>query len=842
MCKFLTYYTYLLKHTLQPSDFSPRTKQSISLIVHGWIFLFIFSFPSEAQTLDNLIRNVGSSKSDTVTLSDTVYQRPLYLEEVIRQNETYFELLQSGRNRLQRAYDTTFLSVEIPIIERIIARINESFETAEISFNLQYLNELENLMEGYSVQVNRWQNEINKRTGIYLEIGQSIAEIRSTYNQRASIADSIQLPTFDQQWDLLFDRLTKTDSIYRHHHSFALNLQTKLSGLVIGINDVKDEIKEKQRRIRGGLFQKESPYIWQKDQIDQAKPIALLIYDSLILNKVILRSYLKRNLSFAILIFLVGVGLYGWYTYLIRTISREKEFSTLILERTNYLTFSPLICSLLSILTLAPYILPYPPNTVIFLCLLGMAGSTTILLRHVLFTKVFRLWVFMVISLIVFGISNLLIEHSFRERFYLIGLSIIGITIGLNAIYLINKKPDQYPHYLGYLIYLYLGMQSFSVIFLVFGRFSLAKLLAVTSTLSTMQAISLYIFVKVVMEAIYLQSEVAQSNQKEFTNYLNYKNIYRQLNKIFITLAIFMWFYFLTLNLSIDDFIYNTIATFLSEVRTIGNSAFTYGSILIFVGVIWFASILAKNIAYFAAIKDNQKADLRDKRLGSSILLIRLAVLIVGFFAALTFSGISLDKLAIVLGALSVGIGFGLQTIVNNLVSGIILAFERPIQIGDAIEVGGRSGVVKEVGIRSSTLQSYDGSEVIIPNGDLLSQHLINWTLSDRKRRIEIIIGVAYGSNLKLVQEVLLKVMKNNEILPFPEPRVFVHNFADSAVEFRLLFWVSNFDAWVGVRNKVMLDTYEAFHAAGIEIPFPQRDIHVKTNLSTKPDKSKEDI
>jgi hypothetical protein len=174
--------------------------------VHGWIFLFIFSFPSEAQTLDNLIRNVGSSKSDTVTLSDTVYQRPLYLEEVIRQNETYFELLQSGRNRLQRAYDTTFLSVEIPIIERIIARINESFETAEISFNLQYLNELENLMEGYSVQVNRWQNEINKRTGIYLEIGQSIAEIRSTYNQRASIADSIQLPTFDQQWDLLFDR------------------------------------------------------------------------------------------------------------------------------------------------------------------------------------------------------------------------------------------------------------------------------------------------------------------------------------------------------------------------------------------------------------------------------------------------------------------------------------------------------------------------------------------------------------------------------------------------------------------------------------------------------------
>jgi small-conductance mechanosensitive channel len=188
-----------------------------------------------------------------------------------------------------------------------------------------------------------------------------------------------------------------------------------------------------------------------------------------------------------------------------------------------------------------------------------------------------------------------------------------------------------------------------------------------------------------------------------------------------------------------------------------------------------------------------------------------------------------------------VGIGFGLQTIVNNLVSGIILAFERPIQIGDVIEVGNRSGVVKEVGIRSSTIQAYDGSEVIIPNGDLLSQHLINWTLSDRKRRVEIIIGVAYGSDLKVVQEVLLEVLGKNEILSIPEPRVFVHNFADSAVEFRLFFWVSNFDTWIGVKNQVLLDTYEAFKSAGIEIPFPQRDLHVKTIVSEIPNSIKKE-
>ncbi|WP_158858285.1 mechanosensitive ion channel family protein [Lunatibacter salilacus] len=831
-----------MKHISQSLVFSSHAKQLFSFFAKVWILILVLSSSTEAQTLDNLISSVGLDKTDTVIMSDSLTQRPLTLEEIIRRNETYFEQLQVGRSRLLRVYDTTYLSVEIPIIERIIERINESFESAEISFNLQYLNELENLMDGYGVQVNRWQNEINKRTENYLEIGRNIVEIRNSYNERVSFVDSVALPILNLQWDLLYTRLNKTDSVYRHHHSFAIDLQSKLSGLVIGINDVKDEVREKRQLIRSRLLQKESPYIWQKEATGESDPILSLLTDSLTLNKVILRSYLNRNISYAVLIIFLGIGLYIWFTWLIKTISREKEFSTVILERTNYLTFSPLICTFLSILTLTPYILPYPPNTVIFSSLFGMAACSTILLRQVLFTKVFRLWVFMVLSLVIFGVSNQLIEHSFQERFYLIGLSVIGIAIGLNALHLISKKPDHYPQYLIYLIYLYLSMQSLSVLFQLFGRFSLGKLLAVTSTLSTMQAISLYMFVLVIMEALYLQSEVAQSNQKEFTNYLNYKNIYRRLNKIFITLAVFMWVYFLTLNLSIDDYIFNTISTFLSEERTIGNSSFTFGSILVFILVIWVASVLAKNIAYFATIKDSEKADLRDKRLGSSILLIRLAVLIVGFFAALTFSGISLDKLAIVLGALSVGIGFGLQTIVNNLVSGIILAFERPIQIGDAIEVGGRSGVVKEVGIRSSTLQSYDGSEVIIPNGDLLSQHLINWTLSDRKRRIEIIIGVAYGSNLKLVQEVLLEVMKKNEILSLPEPRVFVHNFADSAVEFRLLFWVSNFDTWLGVKNQVMLDTYLAFDASGIEIPFPQRDIHVRTDISDKPSDSKEEI
>jgi small-conductance mechanosensitive channel len=176
-----------------------------------------------------------------------------------------------------------------------------------------------------------------------------------------------------------------------------------------------------------------------------------------------------------------------------------------------------------------------------------------------------------------------------------------------------------------------------------------------------------------------------------------------------------------------------------------------------------------------------------------------------------------------------VGIGFGLQTIINNLVSGVILAFERPIQIGDDIEVGTMSGQVKEVGIRASKILSYDGAEVVIPNGDLLSQSLINWTLSDKRRRIELNIGVAYDSDMKLVRQILEKVLDRDRILKAPQPRILMQNFNDSSVDFRILFWIESMDIFLEMRNEVMTAIFDAFQEHGIEIPFPKRDLYIKS-------------
>jgi len=162
-------------------------------------------------------------------------------------------------------------------------------------------------------------------------------------------------------------------------------------------------------------------------------------------------------------------------------------------------------------------------------------------------------------------------------------------------------------------------------------------------------------------------------------------------------------------------------------------------------------------------------------------------------------------------------------------VSGLILAFEKPIQIGVIIEVDNRSGTIMEIGIRSSKIATSDGAEVIIPNGDLISHHVINWTLSNNNRRIELIVGVAYGSDIEKVKTLLTDLLFNrDDIMDNPAPLVFVHNLSENSVDFRLLFWAADITTWLSLKSRMLSDIYTTFAKEGIDIPFPQRELHLK--------------
>jgi len=205
-------------------------------------------------------------------------------------------------------------------------------------------------------------------------------------------------------------------------------------------------------------------------------------------------------------------------------------------------------------------------------------------------------------------------------------------------------------------------------------------------------------------------------------------------------------------------------------------------------------------------------------------------VLVIGFLAAAAAAGFDIGRFTLVAGALGVGVGIGLQNVVNNFVSGLILLFERPIQLGDVVEVGQVSGTVKRIGLRSSTIRTYDGAEVVIPNSEFVSNQFINWTLSDRQRRIIVPVGIAYGTDPERVLELLLGAAKATpKVSPHPAPEAQFIGFGDSSLDFELRVWTLNFDDWVSVRTLLAVTVNTRLREAGIEIPFPQRDLHLRS-------------
>lgn len=210
----------------------------------------------------------------------------------------------------------------------------------------------------------------------------------------------------------------------------------------------------------------------------------------------------------------------------------------------------------------------------------------------------------------------------------------------------------------------------------------------------------------------------------------------------------------------------------------------------------------------------------------------QILVYVVAFLVGLDLMGIELTALAVFGGALGIGLGFGLQKITSNFISGIILLMEKTINQDDLIELqDGYSGFVRRISSRFTLLETFDGKEIMIPNEDFITSQVINWTYSNKKGRVEITVGVAYGSDLEHAQQLIIEAAKEHpRCMLDPEPTCFLNEFGDSSINFLLYFWVSDVtEGRLQPRSEVMMGIWKKFRDAGIEIPFPQRDLHIRS-------------
>lgn len=423
----------------------------------------------------------------------------------------------------------------------------------------------------------------------------------------------------------------------------------------------------------------------------------------------------------------------------------------------------------------------------------------------------------------------LLNSQSFIVRCIYIGIAIVLLLL---VWYVLNSKTildqfNKWTWFIKILLYVIFVIIASSLLFLILGNVMLGTMLVQGVIGIAITGMVLYAIFEMLNSMFQILSIVPLFQKSNIV--FNHSPLLNNYIRNILGLGFFIsW-----LNISLNNFaIKNEVVEVFLKIYThqyhIGTTSFGINNLMAFILAIYISIWISQIIVFVLEEEVFVRRSVDKGRSGTIKILLRYSIITFGFMFALAAAGIELQKISLIIGALGVGIGFGLQSIFNNLVSGIVLALERPIKVDDIIEVGDLTGIVKNIGFRSSRVRTYDGAEVIVPNGDLVSNQMINWTLSDRKRRLKINVGVSYDSDPDVVIEILKEVAESHvDVEKVPEPRPRFLGFGESSLDFQLLFWISDYENGFSIETDMLLNLYKKLKDKGIEIPYPKRDIRI---------------
>lgn len=421
------------------------------------------------------------------------------------------------------------------------------------------------------------------------------------------------------------------------------------------------------------------------------------------------------------------------------------------------------------------------------------------------------------------------------ERVFLLGLTLLTYL----AIYWVERKgvfknilgDEKQEKYFKILFKISYSIVSLVLILNILGYVMLANIL-INGFYNSIYATILLLTASLVFNALILLFLKTKPLQKLKIVALHSENIISTLRKIITVFFTVIWIIIVLDAFQIYEMVTALIMAILSYNLGYGSISFAISDIILFVVTIWVAFQLSKFIQFVLEIDILPQLRLPRGVPGAITSLTNYFIIGLGILFAFISIGIDLNKFAFVIGALGVGIGFGLQNLVNNFISGIILIFERPIQIGDIIKVGDITGSVKKIGLRASVVRTFEGADIIVPNGNLISGELTNWTFSDQFRRMDITVGVEYGTDVQKIEELLLIVANANKgVLDKPAPMVIFSDFGNSSLDFVLRAWTKKFDQWVQIESEIRFAINKIFKENNITIPFPQTDLNFKNSL-----------
>lgn len=841
--------------TVQATNSSPLRRTVFSFLI---LTLTMVASIGVTRSQQPATGNVSPAPSPVGTPAATSAPTPIPLPEVVNQAETTSATLTNIKADLTADQVIPVIAGQLPVLaQQIDDGLNENEKILNSSPSLDTLRRLESQWTSLVQKVRGWKSDLTARGTVLdreitrlrqldqiwsmtLAQEQNDGKSSQTVQQNASDTTVVGQPTTPpeilQRIQSVLTSIKQTLEELEQSRAQLLTLQNRVAQEDSRITDAFASVKQVREQAISRLFVRDSPVIWSREVWSgTGQHLWQESRTSFVTQWQTLGVYVKREwgrfVLHLIILFLLVVALY-WA----RRRVRPWVIAEPSLEGIARVFNIPIAAALILAILFSAWIYPQAPR--MLSAILGAAAlvPTIITLRQLIDRHLYPVLNALVVFYFVDQVRAISASVPVLSRLLFLIETFGGI---LYLTWLIRslkhaKVPETKWNQVWKTIWhgAHVAVLVFSAAFIAdaLGYVSIAGLVGNSLLSSTYLAVILYAAVKIADGLVMFLTRIRPISLLGMVRHYR-PLLRRRIQRGLRWIAVLLWVLYTLEQLSIRTSIIDYMRAALNAQLQVGSLSVSLGNVLAFLLTVWLAFLLSRFVRFMLEEDIYPRANLARGLPYAISTMLHYVILLIGFFFAVAAMGIDMTKFTILAGAFGVGLGFGLQNIVNNFVSGIILLFERPVNVGDMIQVGNRDGELRRIGMRASVIRTLEGSEVIVPNGHLISEEVLNWTLSDQQRRLEVSVGVAYGTDPERVIEILTSVAATHpDVMQDPPPQTLFIGFGDSALNFQLRAWTNHFDRWVRIRSELMVGVNAALRDAAIQIPFPQLDLHVQKN------------
>ena len=725
------------------------------------------------------------------------------------------------------------LSSQATALDRL-AELTESSDLSQLS--VQRLESLERHWQLKERGLTQTRADLARATNVASEDAAELAERRAAW--QATVAQPYLSPALLQRSDEMVAQIDRAQAQLADPLAKLLDLGRRSNALSAqvqkGVAEVVGQVAEQDRR----LVTMDSPPLWQAlRESDAQEPVALGLRRSLEIETAFARDYDSAHARLLPALGGFALGLLPLIFWIKRR-ARALVAAGQLGEHVAQALARPWAAWLLLVAAGAVVYGLQGPNlrqqAVMLLAWVPVLGLLQRRLLHVVGPWAYLSAIFYFLNVVI----SLLVGNPLLHRLLLLGLTLLMLlTLGWHLLRARRGGADgdnQFQasswHVVALLACAVLVVAAASN---VLGNISLSAMLVSATLDSSYVALAMYAGSKVVValfQVLLAGPTVAKLVQRYSAS------LVPALVNVGRTVLVVGWLLF-----TLQSFrIYRPVSSFAIMVLThefrIGELALSLGSLVAFALATWAAFWVAKTIRQVLA-EDILPSLSLPRGVGNSVSsLSYYVILFLGLLAALAAAGFQVGQLTLVFGALGVGIGFGLQDVVRNFVAGLILMFERPLQRGDTVEVAGMLGQVRDIGLRATTVTTFEGADVVVPNGMLLADKMVNWTLNGTRRRFDLNISTHYSEDPQRTMDLLVEIARScSGVAATPAPACIMTGLGPGELQFNIRAWTKDFGDWVQVRTELAMKIRNGLAEAGIEVPRPQREVVLRTLPAEQP-------